>query len=521
MRLYEGTIVTCNQENAVYRYLVEEEGRIIYLGDKLPASLRSDTEKIELGDRALLPSFGDGHIHFRMWALFNSTFDVRHAKNFAEMAPIIKRYAKRDPKAKVLFGFGHSMHAVEEKRLITRSELDQIIKERPLYLACYDGHSAVVNTATIGLLPTRIRELPGFDLEKGLLTREAFLAATDYISNKFPVPRLFKALLKGFDTLAKLGVGMVHTVEGVGFPYDLDVDLVRFAARGAQQQFRIYFQTLDVHKVLKRKLPRIGGCFATALDGCLGAKDAALLEPYSDDPENRGVLFYSDQKVKDFAVKANREGLQIQLHCIGDAAVVQAVDAIEAALKDRPRKDHRHTLIHACLIPDAYLQKIADLKIGITLQPGSLISPLEPAGYLEKILGDRVEKGSPLKTLFDKGIMVSGGSDAPVIPPNPIEGLFGACNHSDPAQSVSIAQALRMFTYNVAYTSFDEEDRGSLEKGKIADMVILNQSPLALAPQDLLKLEVEELYLGGIPYARGKKTGEAVMNSIKNRKKLI
>ncbi|MFU8795105.1 MAG: amidohydrolase family protein, partial [Dethiobacteria bacterium] len=329
MRVFQGNIISCDKNNSVYEFLVEEDGRIIYVGDKLPASCTGDTEHIELGERALLPAFGDSHIHFSNWTIFNSTFDVRQAKNFAEMAPIINRYAKRDTRAKVLFGFGHSRHSVEEGRLITRQELDQIIKERPVYLVCYDGHSAVVNTAAIGLLPLKVRSLPGFDLENGLLTREAFFAASDYISGQFPLPRLLKAIVKGFDTLAANGVGLLHAVEGVGYPRDMDVDLVRFMARSSQLQVRVYFQTLDVEKVLKRKLPRIGGCFACALDGCFGVKDAALLKPYSDEPENSGVLFYSDQTVKEFVTRANREGLQIQLHCIGDAAVVQAINAIE------------------------------------------------------------------------------------------------------------------------------------------------------------------------------------------------
>lgn len=519
MRLFEGAIISCDRDNNVYQYLIEDEGRIIYVGDKLPPTLSRRVQRIELGNKALLPAFGDGHIHYSNWALFNSTFDVRSAASLADIEPLVRRYARRDRSARVLFGFGHSKNALQERRLITRSELDQIIKDRPVYLVCYDGHSAVVNTAAIGLLPVEIRSLPGFDLENGHLTRAAFLAATDYITAKIPVTRLVKAIVKGFDALARYGVGLIHTVEGVGFTRDLDVDLVRFAARGAQQQFRVYFQTMDVDKVLKRRLPRIGGCFACALDGCFGAEDAALLEPYSNNSENRGILYYSDQAVADFVTRANRAGLQIQLHCIGDAAVTQAVDALEIALRDTPRQDHRHTLIHACLIPENYMEKIAALKIGVTLQPAFLTSPLEPLEYLTSILGERALKSSPLKAMKDLGIMVSGGSDSPVVSPDPLTGIDGACNHSNPEQSVSVAEALTMFSYNVAYTSFDERERGSLEKGKIADLVLLNQNPLELDRSDLKKLRVEELYLGGLPYQRGRKIKDIVINSIRNRKR--
>lgn len=157
MRVFQGNIISCDENNSVYQYLVEDYGKIVYLGDKLPASCTGDVEHIELGERALLPAFGDSHIHFSNWALFNSTFDVRSARNFDEIGSQIKRYAKKDQRAKVLFGYGHSRHSVEERRLITRPELDQYIKDRPVYLVCYDGRSAVLNTAAIGKLPLRIR----------------------------------------------------------------------------------------------------------------------------------------------------------------------------------------------------------------------------------------------------------------------------------------------------------------------------------------------------------------------------
>ncbi|HSW36489.1 MAG TPA: amidohydrolase [Candidatus Limnocylindrales bacterium] len=521
MQIFHGDIVTCDQNGGVLKYLVEDRGKIIYVGNELPSVYADSSAVIDLGLQALLPAFGDGHIHFSSWALFNVTFDVRSATCIADIGSIIREYADSEPKVKVLFGFGHSKHTLQEKRLVTRAELDAVVADRPIYLVCYDGHSSVGNSKALGLLPSEIKLLRGFNADSGQFFYEAFLKATDYISGKIPVLSLVKHVYAAVDTLAGYGVGMVHTTEGVGFPKDMDVDLVRFVGKGSPIQFRVYFQTMEVEKVLKRKLSRIGGCFACALDGCFGARDAALLEPYSDDAQNSGILFYSDDHVVDFAKKANRAGLQMQLHCIGDAAVVQAVRAIEAALLDYPRTDHRHTLIHACLIPEPILEKIAQLEIGVTLQPAFLVSPLEPAEYLASILGERSLKSSPLKKMMKLGIRISGGSDGPVTAPNPIEGIYGACNHSNPEQSVSIADALRMFTYNVAWTSFDEKDRGSLESGKIADMVILNRNPLQMQPQDLQQLEVQKLYLAGMEYRGGKSLSNKLFDSLKHHAKRV
>ncbi len=521
MQVFQGDIVTCDQNNSVYKYLVEDKGRIVYVGDQLPRTYKHNSELIDLGTKALLPAFGDGHIHFSMWAIFDATCDVREARSIGELGAIIKEYASADRRARVLFGFGLSRHTLAEQRLVTRSELDRFIKDRPVYLVSYDGHFAVANSAAIGLMPSHIRSLNGFDIESGHILFEAFYKATNHIAGKFPVWALLSNILKGIDTIAGYGVGLVHTVEGIGYPRDMDVDMVRFMARGSRVNFRTYFQTMDIKKVQKRKLPRIGGCFTCALDGCFGAKDAALLEPYSDEPDNRGILFYSDEEVNNFVKQANRAGLQVQLHCVGDAAVVQAVQAIETALQDYPREDHRHTLIHAILVPGQTLEKIAELGISITSQPGFLEFPLEPAQYLEEILGDRARQSLPFKKIIKMGINLSGGSDGPVTKPNPIEGIYGACNHYDPQQSVSITEALRMYTYNIALNSFDEKQRGTLEEGKIADMVILNQNPLQITPEDLLNLKVEKTFLAGEEYVRGKTIPRAIIDSFKNRGKLV
>ncbi len=521
MKIFHGNIVTCNWKGAVYNYLVEEEGRIVYVGDDLPVVYRDgyyyDYEWVELGSKALLPSFGDGHIHFSNWAVFNATFDVRQATSFNELGDIIKDYATRDKKAKVLFGYGHSSHSVKEKRLITRSELDKIVKDRPVFLVCYDGHSAVANSKAIGILPREIRSMRGFDLESGQLFNEAFLQAVDFISGKIPLPTLVSYLLQGIDSLAAYGVGLAHTVEGIGYPRDMDVDLVRFLARSTPLQFRTYFQTMELEKVLKRKLPRIGGCFSCALDGAFGTKDAALVEPYTDNQNNSGILFYRDEVINQFVQRANRAGLQIQLHCIGDAAVVQAVNALEAALKDYPRNDHRHTLIHAALIPEKSMEKIAALNIGVNIQPGFLISPLEPPGYLESIIGDRLRNVWPIKKMLEMGINVSGGSDAPVGLPDPLVGVSGACRHFIPENSVEITDALCMHTYNIAHTSFDEAERGSLEEGRLADMIVLSGNPMETDTRNLPELRVEKTYFSGEEYTGGKTISQAIIEGVRNR----
>ncbi len=503
MKTYEGAIISCDRKDHVYKYLVEDEGRILSVGDDLPPAYQGAPREI-LGERSLLPCFGDTHLHFASYALFNAGLDVRSARSLPEMGEQIRKFTREngDP---IVMGFGASANSIEEKRLISRDEIDRVCPDRAVYIVKYDGHACILSSRMISLLPKKMKSFRGYHEDSGEMNQEAFFAVTDFITKKVSLPRVIRNMLRAVDTLAEQGIGMMHTASGVGFPLDLDVTMETILGKGFDTGFqtRVFFQTMDVGKVKKRKLPRVGGCFATALDGCFGSEDAALNKPYANNPRNRGVLYHRDEEVIRFAKQANREGLQIEMHAIGDGAFDQALRAIEAALKDYPREDHRHGIIHACLPSDEGLRKCAGLGIQIPLQPAFLKWDLEPLEFLENILGDRTEEISPLRKMADLGIVLSGGSDAPCTLPDPIFGIHAACNHYVPGQSLTIPEALKMFTYNAAWTTFDEKERGSLETGKIADMVILNRNPLTMQPSELLDLKVEKILLNGREYQKG------------------
>ncbi len=529
MQIFQGTIITCDADNNVFQYLVEEKGKIVFVGNELPQKYADCKNITTLGDRALVPSFGDGHIHYTNWALIAMEyFDFRTARNFFEFDEIIKTFVK-ERKGKIgkgLVGYGASPHSLEEKRFPTKVELDSYYSEKPMAVICYDGHSLLVNSKMMEKFPKKVRESHGFNEETGLLTSQAFYLGLDYFTSLISSITLLKSIINAYDQLAKYGVGFIRSVESIGYPMDLDVTLAMMIGKARAKknniQTRMFFQTMDVSKVLKRKLPRIGCCFEAALDGAFAACDAALTEPYKNDPNNKGILVYPDEKVNDFVKEANRAELQIELHTIGDAAINQAINAIEKALQDYPREDHRHSLIHASLISDENIKKCAELGISITVQPAIPISPLEPISFLEETIGDRVYTSSPYRKIVDAGIHLSGGSDGPVTHPDPIEGIFGACNHPyDSSQSLTIPEALKMYTYEVAWMSFEEKRRGSLEQGKLADMVILNENPLCKDPKDLLQLKVVQLYLKGKKYKPGMSLGSMFWNAMRARKEVI
>lgn len=520
MTVYEGAIVTCDAKGSVARYLVEHRGRIVFVGDRLEDAY-AGVPRVALGKGALCPAFSDTHIHFMSHALFSSGLDVRSAPDIRSLVALVRDFTAAH-RSRIVLGFGASAHSVTEGRLVNRSELDEAAPGRPVFLVKYDGHAAVASSALLALLPESLKSLRGYDAESGLLTQDAFFRATDFVTGTVSLPATLSSMLRAADGLAASGVGLVHSVAGVGFPGDLDVTLESLFGRGLRNplQYRIFFQTMDVEKVLKRNLNRIGGCFATALDGCFGSVDAALHRPYAHDAANSGVLYYPDEAVRAFALRANRAGLQIQMHAIGDRAFDQAVAALAAALADSPRTDHRHVVIHACLPTEQGLETCARLGIGLAVQPSFIHWKEEPLDYLESVLGDRARKLSPLKTISRMGIRMTGGSDAPCTRPDPIEGIWAACNHYEAGESLGIQEALNLYTRNAAWSSFDDAERGSLEPGKIADMVVLSRNPLELPPADLRTLAVEGLFLEGKPYKPGQGRADLLIRGLFSRRRI-
>ena len=331
--VYEGTVLTVDKDDSVARYLVEDDGRICYVGNELPAQY-AGWRRVELGSKALCPSFVDTHQHMASFATFNAGLNVMDARSNAEIVERVREFA------------AHS-----DGRLVSRGELDGACPDKPLMLVKYDGHACIVNSALLEKVRGKVSELRGYHPDTGEMNQEAFFAVSDFITSSISIPKLVRNVQRTMDYLAARGIGMVHTVSGVGFSGDLDISLEVWLARSAQSgfQMRVFPQSMDISVAKRRGLPRIGGCFACALDGCFGSADAALNEPYAGTGDDCGVLYYSDEQVAGFCKAANRAGLQIEMHAIGDRAFDQATRALKAALDDFPRKDHRHGIIHDCL----------------------------------------------------------------------------------------------------------------------------------------------------------------------------
>ena len=546
MKVYEGAILTVDAHDTVAQYLVEDEGNILFVGDSLPARFANAPVE-HLGTRALCPAFVDTHQHFASFATFNAGLNVMNARSNQEIIGMVRDFAVVS-RAQILVAFGASPYSVAEGRLLSRQELDLACPQRPVFMVKYDGHACVINTALLERLQEKVPRLAGlrgYHPDSGEMNQEAFFAVSDFITNSLSIPKLIGNMQRAMDYLASRGIGMVHTVSGVGFAGNLDISLEKWVGASAQSgfQMRVFPQPMDVFVATSRRLPRIGGCFESALDGCFGSRDAAMREPYfggasdceqpAGGPANGypangqaagdcGVLYYDDAKVAQFCKDAHDAGLQIEMHAIGDAAFDQAVRCLKAAVDHNPRADCRHGIIHACLPTPESLAICAEYGVHFPMQTSFIDWPQEPDSYLTALLGpERASRLNPLRDIWDAGVVISAGSDAPCTDPDPILWMQRACNHSTPGQSLTIQEALRMCTYNGAWVSFDEDQRGSLEEGKVADMVLLSENPYEAPVSELGRLKVQGLILGGKPYS-GQRQGflSAVLKGMVSRAKI-
>lgn len=230
MRVYEGNILTCDAQHHVYKYLVEDGGRIAYVGNDLPAKYASGT-RVQLEDKALIPAFGDSHIHFASFATFHAGLNVSDVKSNAEILDMIREFV---PKCddKLVIAFGASNHSVAEKKFVTRQELDAVCPDKPLFMIKYDGHTCVVNTKLLEILKDKVKDLRGYHEDTGEMNQEAFFKFSDYVSSSIPPVKLLRNMQIAADYLAAKGIGMVHSVSGVGYTMDLDVDMENWFAKG-------------------------------------------------------------------------------------------------------------------------------------------------------------------------------------------------------------------------------------------------------------------------------------------------
>jgi hypothetical protein len=232
------------------------------------------------------------------------------------------------------------------------------------------------------------------------------------------------------------------------------------------------------------------------LDGDTDPKTAALLEPYASDPTCYGALYYEDEVVNEFTLAAHKEGLQIAFHAVGDAAVEQALNAYEAALEQYPRVDHRHRIEHCTIMHEEQILRAQRLGVALAIQPP--FNHFWPhTNYFHDLGEERAWKVDQVGTFIRPNLLVAGGSDSTVTPMGPLLGVHAAVNHSNPAERIGVYAAMELYTINAARIAFQEDDRGSLEIGKLGDLVVLAENPFEVDQRKIKDIKVVKTVIGG------------------------
>jgi len=378
-----------------------------------------------------------------------------------------------------------------------------------LMLGDVGAHACLLNSAACRLLNAG----SAFDADEPLRGEANTRARYAYYSMVIDDTTRSAALRRAAQMALEVGITTVHALEGGspdgrGWLPQRDVEILLREQSGLPCRTVVYFQSTNVAQARQWRLPRIGGCIW--VDGSYFEHTAALLAPYADATGGCGCLYFSQAELDSFVLRAHRQGMQLSLHAIGDAAIEQVIDAYENALRLEPRADHRHRIEHFSLPTARHIERVAALGIALAMQPNFALHPpaRSAAAYtaspLERLLGaDRFRRRHPYRQIVNAGVLVAGGSDADPMPMGPLTGIQMLASHPEEARRLSVMEALALYTINAARIGFEEREKGTIAPDKLADLVVLARDPLLEPVASLAAIPVDLTIVGGqIAYRR-------------------
>lgn len=496
---YNGKVVTMEKEGETFSALAIKDGKIIALGsdEEIKEYLPETNEVIDLQGKTVLPGFIDSHVHFTQTGLGLLAVNLAGTKSIAEVQDLMKEAVAKAKPGEFVRGIGIDDTNLVENRLPTRDDLDEFSPNNPIWICRIDSHSSILNTCALEKIGQF--EYSGADRFPdgrltGVMRGEANSVVrgiiADWIDDNYRGEALYSAAMYA----AERGVTMLNALEGGPLFSDRDVDVLVAHQDKLPIEVVLFFQTFDVEKAKELGLKRVGGCIV--LDGSAGSWTAAISEPYADNPTTNGILYYSQETINAFVEKAHRAGMQISFHALGDRAIDQVLTAYERAQSLYPREDVRHRIEHFEIPSMDNLKKVRELHVIPSVQP-AFDFYWGNGMYVTRLGKERASKMNPFKTCVDMGILLAGGSDSDVTEINPLFGVYAATHHSNPEQSISVYEALKMFTINGAYAVYQENDIGSIRVGKRANLVILDKNPLEVDPDTLRDIEVIQTIVKG------------------------
>lgn len=508
-------VVTLNPKGSTVQAIAIRDGKIIALGSNrnVRKCLGKATKIIDAKHRTVVPGFVDCHVHMTGFGQYLQSLELRNVGSIKEIQLKLRDYTKKNREKRWILGGRWDQERFSERRYPTRWDLDTAVADKPVFLTRVCGHVGIANSKALELANiTEETAIEGGNIEldpktgkpNGVLRENALELVWKTIPKPTPKDRE-DTCIQACENAVKTGLTCVHWMVG---SHEEIRALQRLYIKG-KLPLRVY---LGIPIELLDELASLGlqtgfgndmikiGFVKILADGSLGGHTAALKEPYADKPETCGMMLYKKEDLSRLISKAHKADLQVAIHAIGDHAVDVVLKAFEKALKEHPKKDHRHRVEHCSVLNPKLIKRMKRLKLVASIQPHFVVSDFWAVDRVGKIRGRWVY---PFKTLVSEGLIVASGSDCPVEPISPVLGIWAAvARKSFPEESLTVEEALKTYTINAAYASFDEKKRGTIEVGKLADLTILSDNLSNVQPEDIQNVDVNMTIVDGkIVYA--------------------
>jgi predicted amidohydrolase YtcJ len=519
-----GKIFTCNKNQLFAEAIVIQGNKIVFVGsnEEAKSKITKGYQIIDLNGKLMIPGFIDAHVHFINGGHYLLGIDLRNTKTISEFKNILKEYSSKNNEKWITGGYWDH-EKWEEKILPSKETIDEFTQDIPVFVERTDKHLGLANSCALKLagINKDTQVPPGGEIIKNDKTGEPTGILIDNAMNlvysvipKNSKKENYSATIKALDEAKKNGITTVHDIsrrEDLQTYIDLEKDkklscrIYSIQPIGILENSENVLFKINSSKIICRALKAFS-------DGSLGASTAWFFEPY-ENTNSFGLPqdIVINGKLEKLTFKADRKNLQMAVHAIGDKANAFILNLYEKIIQKNKYKNRRFRIEHAQHLRLQDIEKFVKNNIIASCQPYHLF---DDGSWAEKRIGpERIKLAYPFRKFLDEGVKLCFGSDFPVVPLNALQGIYAAVTRktSDgrnpegwiPEQKITVEEAIKCFTINSAFAGFSENETGSIETGKFADMVVLNEDILKIPPEEIKNVEVDTtIFDGKIIYAR-------------------